>query len=176
LLDSETGDETDLVFDATTEAFVDLDSYIVRVRPARVNRRRAPRASFAAFSSGFDPQAAAVENPDSQTCSVEFTDPDRVSFVLTYDDELPNPDLPPTGPPQGNLILSETFFEFYKELSGADDLCLIDRVQVAEVEVTDPNSNPDPDPEPVPEPGTALGLGMLGLGWGLRKRFGRAKG
>lgn len=174
LLDSESGDETDLVFDATTEAFVDLDSYIVRVRPARVNRRRvAPRTSVVAFSSeDFALQTAAVEDPDPQTCTVKFTDPDRVSFVLTYDDTLANPDLPPTGPPQGNLILSETFFEFFQELSGPDDLCLIDRVQVAEAEVTDPNSNPDP--EPVPEPGTALGLGLLGLGWGLRKRLARS--
>ncbi|MBD1999373.1 PEP-CTERM sorting domain-containing protein [Leptolyngbya sp. FACHB-541] len=165
IFDDESGDETDLIFGETTEAFIDLDSYILRVRPARVIRRRAPRRTSFALP------LTANENSNSQTCTAD-TEPDWASFVLTFDDNLENPDVPPTRPPQGNLVPSQSFFEFFGELSGPDDLCLIDRVEVVEVDVTDP----DAEPEPVPEPGTALGLGVLGLGWGLRKRFGRAKG
>jgi hypothetical protein len=170
IFDDESGDETDLIFDETTEAFVDLDSYIIRVRPARVNRRRINRRT------SFAVQPVGNQNSRAQTCTTEFTEPDWASFVLTFDDNLENPDAPPTRAPQGNLVPSQSFFEFFGELSGPDDLCLIDRVEVVDAEVTDPNAEPEPQPEPVPEPGTALGLGMLGLGWGLRKRFGRTKG
>jgi len=167
--------------DMISQAFLELDSYIVRVRPARVNRRR-PRANstnrisslaFAAESNNSFNSFSLLAVNDS--CSAFSDMPTFVGLDLVYDIDFDNPNVVPTSAPTGNPT-SATFslFNEFTPLGSTESRpceTAYDTIVFENAAITPGGTTPPPPPpESVPEPGAAAGLGLLGLGWVAKRK------
>lgn len=162
--------------DSISQAFLELDSYIVRVRPARVNRRR-PRSNnrinsfaFAADSSSQFSSFSLLAPSDP--CSTFSDTPTFVGLDLIYDIDFDNPNVAPAFAPTGNPVSARfsLFNEFTPQGSTESRVCetAYDTIVFDNTVITP--DTPDTPPESVPEPGVAIGLGLLGLGWIAKRK------
>ncbi|HAX84931.1 MAG TPA: hypothetical protein DCY91_01395 [Cyanobacteria bacterium UBA11370] len=154
----------DIVLDDVSEGFIELGSYIVRVKPARVNRRVGTSSTNRLTAS-----SSSSLTETSNSCSGNSDYPAWVNLRLAFDDTLANPNVAPSVAPMGNLVSAtfELFEEFFPEGSTTSEVCPqpFDQIEVTNAKITKVEA------VPVPEPSAVVGLGsMLGLGWLLRRK------
>lgn len=158
---SNTSQPTQLLFNNTSQGFIELGSWSLLVTPSPINPLDDPLAGLTSFAAG---RVGAFAAKPSYSCGGPGVAPDRISYSLLFDDVVPNTGVAPTAPPTGNLVSAA--FELWKEQPNGT-LCKYDEIPITNAKIT---AVTPPPPESVPEPGVLAGLVGLGAWTWRRKR------